>query len=79
MCIFCENIFDKQKDADFCEKGHVDLVNLEITKVSYCMESGDTLYGYPDFIMLENNTKSGSAALYEIVREGSVEDIYTEM
>jgi len=78
MCDFCENIFETEREAEACQKGHVDLVNLEITKASYCVESGVNMYGYPDFLIVENNIKRGNAALYEICREDDVESIYKE-
>ena len=75
-CDFCGRIYGKKEEADNCQMGHVCLDNLKITEVAHLVESQFSTYGYPDIVILENIKKSGSAAKYELIKEGSVEDIY---
>ena len=79
MCAFCSEIYRKSSDQLNCEASHVSKENLEITDVDYKNNShyhdySNWKHGYPNKLIIENNKKSGSAAEYKLVIEGSVED-----
>jgi hypothetical protein len=74
QCDQCESIYPSNGEAFACEIEHVNPDNLEISMCWDYTQDG----AYPTNVILTNEARSGSAAKYVKVSEGSVEDVYPE-
>ena len=71
-CEICEAIYPDEEFATTCENAHANVENLMIAETHNWLPEAQ----YPNTIILENSGRSGRAALYNLVKESSVEDIY---
>ena len=74
QCEACKTTFEHPSYAEQCEQEHLSPTDLQIDLIT----SWQREYEFPTNIIVVSANKSGHAASYQLVDEGSVEDIYPE-
>lgn len=69
-CETCENPFMSKKEAQICEKEHLDGEKMEVDDVFY--KTANEMF--PDEILISCSNHSGVQAMYTKTSEGSVEE-----
>ena len=72
QCDLCETIFDDPEIAEACEKAHHADGKLRVIDMMFDKNSSER--GFPHKILTDIEDRSGSAAEYQLVRDGSVEE-----
>lgn len=70
QCELCNEIYPNPKDAEDCEKAHLAQDTLSVVDCSYEINS---VYGFPQKLLVESKGHSGALAEYRKMNEGPVE------
>ncbi len=74
VCRYCCQVHIKEDDAKNCEKEHTDLDSLIVVDTRY--DKDQSQKRFPKFLLVEDRHYSGTAAMYLLSGERSIEDFY---